>query len=106
MVVINFLLFRLDFIIALKKDNFVKKTYNMSTLELRHIITQYLSLIDDASFLGALKTIVESKVSEGTYELSDYQKKRLEHGRAQLRSGKTISNESLKQEMNQWLSSK
>jgi hypothetical protein len=76
----------------------------MSTLELRHIITQYLSLIDDASFLGALKTIVESKVSEGTYELSDYQKKRIELGRSQLKSGKTISNESFKQDIAQWLS--
>jgi hypothetical protein len=76
----------------------------MSTLELRNIINEYLSLIDDTSFLNALKTIVESKVSEGTYELSDFQKKRIEGGRKQLKSGKTISNESLKQEMNQWLS--
>jgi len=76
----------------------------MSTLELRNIINEYLSLIDDASFLNALKTIVESKVPEGTYKLNDYQKKRIELGRAQLRSGKTISNESLKQDIAQWLS--
>jgi hypothetical protein len=76
----------------------------MSTLELRNIINEYLSLIDDTSFLNALKTIVESKVSEGTYELSDYQKKRIEAGREQLKSGKTISNESLKQDIAQWLS--
>jgi hypothetical protein len=78
----------------------------MSTLELRNIINEYLSLIDDTSFLNALKTIVESKVSEGTYKLSDYQKKRIEAGREQLQSRRTISNDSLKQEMNQWLSSK
>ena len=71
---------------------------------MRNIINEYLSLIDDTSFLNALKTIVESKVSEGTYKLSDYQKKRIEAGRAQLQSGKTISNESLKQELTQCLS--
>jgi hypothetical protein len=78
----------------------------MSTLELRNIINEYLSLIDDTSFLNALKTIVESKVSEGTYKLSEYQKKRIEAGREQLQSRRTISNDSLKQEMNQWLNSK
>jgi hypothetical protein len=61
-------------------------------------------MIDDASFLNALKIIVESKVSEGTYKLNDYQKKRIEAGREQLQSGRTISNESLKQEITQWLS--
>jgi hypothetical protein len=76
----------------------------MSTLELRNIINEYLSLIDDTSFLSAIKTILESKVSEGTYELSDYKKKRIELGRAQLKNGKTISNESLKQDIAQWLS--
>ncbi len=78
----------------------------MSTIELRHVITEYLSHIDDASFLNAIKTIVESKVSEGTYMLSDYQKKRIEDGREQIKKGKTISSESLKLEIDQWLSTK
>jgi len=78
----------------------------MSTIELRHVITEYLSHIDDASFLNAIKTIVESKVSEGTYILSDYQKKRVEEGREQIKKGQTISSESLKLEIDQWLSTK
>lgn len=78
----------------------------MSTIELRQIITEYLSHIDDASFLNAIKTILESKVSEDSYKLSDYQKKRIENGREQLKKGQTISNESLKLEINQWLSTK
>jgi hypothetical protein len=49
----------------------------MSTVELRHIITEHLSLIEDASFLNAIKTIIESKVSKGEYKLSDFQKKEL-----------------------------
>ncbi|BDX38934.1 hypothetical protein CYCD_22890 [Tenuifilaceae bacterium CYCD] len=86
--------------------NFVKRTFDMSTIELRQVITEYLSHIDDASFLNAIKTIIESKVSEGSYKLSDYQKKRIENGREQLKKGQTISNESLKLEINQWLSTK
>ena len=61
----------------------------MSTIELRHIIIEKLSLIDDASFLKAIKTTVESKVNEGVYKLSDFQKKRIESGREQLRKGQS-----------------
>ena len=78
----------------------------MSAIELRHVITEYLTHIDDASFLNAIKTIIESKVSEGTYKLSDFQMKRIEDGREQVRKGQTISDESLKREIDQWLSTK
>jgi precorrin isomerase len=78
----------------------------MSTIELRHIIIEKLSLIDDASFLKAIKTIVESKVSEKVYKLSDFQKNRIESGREQLRKGQTISNDVLQKEISQWLNTK
>jgi hypothetical protein len=78
----------------------------MSTIELRHIIIEKLSLIDDTTFLKAIKTIVESKVSERVYKLSDFQKNRIEAGREQLRKGQTISNDVLQKEIGQWLSTK
>lgn len=78
----------------------------MSTIELRLVIAEYLSHIDDPSFLNAIKTIVESKVSEGTYKLSDFQKNRIEVGREQLKKGETVSNEMLQLEIEQWLSTK
>jgi len=78
----------------------------MSTIELRHIIIEKLSLIDDASFLKAIKTIVESKVSEKVYKLSDFQKNRIKSGREQLRKGQTISNDVLQKEIGQWLNTK
>ena len=78
----------------------------MSTLELRQVITEYLTHIEDASFLNAIKTMIESKVSDGTYKLSDDQMKRVEEGREQLKQGITISNESLKLEIDQWLGTK
>ena len=78
----------------------------MSTVELRHIIIEKLSHIDDISFLKAIKTIVESKADEKVYQLSDFQKKRVESSREQLKKGQTISNEALNKEVLQWLNSK
>ncbi|HRX28660.1 MAG TPA: hypothetical protein P5235_04695 [Saprospiraceae bacterium] len=78
----------------------------METLELRHIITEKLTHIDDVSFLNAIKTIIESKVSEGTYKLSDYQKNRIDSAREQLKNKQTISHDDLQKEIGQWLSSK
>jgi len=78
----------------------------MSNVELRHIIIEKLSLIEDTSFLNAIKTIVESKADEKIYQLSDYQKKRIEAGRAQIKKGQTISHEALQKEIDQWLGTK
>ncbi len=78
----------------------------MSTIELRHHIIEKLSLIDDDSFLKAIKTIIESKVNERVYKLSDFQKKRIESGREQRKKGQTISNDVLQKEIDQWLNTK
>jgi hypothetical protein len=78
----------------------------MSTVELRHIITEQLSHIDDISFLNAIRTIIESKVSEGMYKLSDYQKNRINSARQQLKARQTISHDDLQKEIDQWLNSK
>jgi hypothetical protein len=78
----------------------------MSTVELRHLIIEKLSLIDDDSFLNAIKTIIESKVNEGVYKLSDFQKNRIESGRNQLKKGQSISNDILQKEIDQWLNTK
>lgn len=78
----------------------------MSTIELRHIINEHLSHIDDVSFLNAIKTIIESKASDSVYKLSDYQKDRINSAREQLEKGQTISNDDLQKEIDQWLSSK
>lgn len=53
----------------------------MSTIELRHHSIEKLSSIDDDSFLKSIKTIIESKVNEGVYSLSDFQKKPANSGR-------------------------
>lgn len=91
--------------IWVKNCNFVKSS-NMSTIELRHIIVEKLSQIDDASFLRAIKTIVESKANEDVYKLSDFQKKRIKESREQVKLGQTISNDALQKEIKEWLSTK
>jgi hypothetical protein len=75
----------------------------MSTVELRHTIIEKLSQIDDASFLRAIKTIVESKENEDVYKLSDFQKKRIKESREQVKLGQTISNDALQKEIREWL---
>jgi hypothetical protein len=78
----------------------------MGTNELRHIITEKLSHIEDVSFLSVIKTIIKSKVFEGTYKLSYYQKNRVDMARKQLKNMETISHDELQKEIDQWLSSK
>lgn len=78
----------------------------MSTVELRHIIIEHLSQIDDPSFLNAIKTIIETKISSGIYKLSDFQIDRVNSARNNLQNGKTISHDELQNEINQWLEEK
>ena len=78
----------------------------MSTVELRQLIAEHLARIEDASFLNAIKTIIESKVSEVEYELSDFQIKRVEAARNELKSRKTISHSDVQREIDQWLNIK
>ena len=78
----------------------------MSTVELKHIISEQLSQIDDESFLSALKTIIESKILGTTYKLSEYEKERVYVARQELKNGQTISHENLQKEIDQWLNEK
>lgn len=78
----------------------------MSTIELREKIINQLANIHDASFLRALKILVDSKVEKEVYKLSDYQKGRVRLGREQLLKNQTISHEDLQKEIDQWLRSK
>ncbi len=78
----------------------------MNTVELRNMISQRISLIDDEPFLDAIKTILDAKVSSSIYQLSNFQKERIVLGREQLKNGHVISNEDLQAEIDLWLSTK
>lgn len=78
----------------------------MNTAELRHIIAEQLSQIEDESFLQAIKIIIESKVSGDGYKLSDFQKERINIAREELQTYQTISHVDLQNEVDQWLNEK
>lgn len=78
----------------------------MSTIELREKIINQLANINDASFLRAIKILVDSKVEKEVYKLSDYQKERVSLGREQLKMNQTISHDDIQKEIDQWLGSK
>jgi len=65
----------------------------MSAIELRELIINQLTQINDTSFLNAIKTIIGSKAKEEVYKLSGYQKDRIRAGREQLLKGQTISHD-------------
>jgi hypothetical protein len=75
----------------------------MSTLQLRHAIAEYLSQIDDVSFLKAIKIIIEEKANTKIYNLSEDQKLRVEQSREQYKKGQTVSHEELNKDVDQWL---
>jgi hypothetical protein len=75
----------------------------MSTIELRNSIIQHLSKIEDTSFLNAIKTIVESRITSDYYELNDFELGRVEEARQDLLKNKTISNDNMQKEIGEWL---
>ena len=76
----------------------------MSTVELRHIIAEQLSQIEDVTFLEAIKTIIDSKISDGVYQLSDFQKERIDFAREELKNYQIISHNEVQKEINKWFS--
>ena len=80
----------------------------MSTVELKNAISKYLMLIEDISFLNAIKIIIESKVkaTEDLYILSEFQKQRIDKGCEQLKQGQKFHKIIYKKEIDQWLSTK
>ncbi len=78
----------------------------MSTLEIRNKLIENIFLIEDKSFLEALKTIVDTKLASSSYELSDFQTDRIIKGREQVVNGNTISNELVQKKVDKCLSTK
>jgi ABC-type transport system involved in Fe-S cluster assembly fused permease/ATPase subunit len=78
----------------------------MGTVELKHIISEHLSHIEDKSFLQDLKNLLESKVASETYTLNDFEKQRIEMARKQFKKGETISNEKIHSQIQKWFDTK
>ena len=78
----------------------------MGTIELRKLLAEQLFLIEDKSFLEALKTIIDSKISSSSYELSNFQKERIISAENQFKNGDKISDDLVHSKIDKWLKSK
>ena len=78
----------------------------MGTIELRKLLAEQLCLIEDKSFLEALKTIIDSKISSSSYELSNFQKERIISAENQFKNGDIISDDLVHSNIDKWLKSK
>lgn len=76
----------------------------MSTDQLKNLVIDQISQIDDENFLNAVKTILDANMISGSaMVLTNEQKQKIQSGLAQLKSGKIISNEDLEKDEDEWL---
>ncbi len=76
----------------------------MSTEQLKNLVIDKISEIEDENFLQAIKTILDSNTAATSiYKLTEEQKQKVEIGLNQLVKGQIISNEDLEQEEDEWL---
>ena len=77
----------------------------MSTKEVKYKILNQLAHVEDESVLNEIMVILEKKGQSGIYHLSDLQKERLSKAREQMQNDRSISDENLQSEIDQWLNS-
>ncbi|QNF32981.1 hypothetical protein HUW51_09635 [Adhaeribacter swui] len=76
----------------------------MSTEQLKNLVIDKISEIEDENFLQAIKTILDTnKATAGIYKLTEEQKQKVKIGLTQLDNGQIISNEDLEKEEDEWL---
>lgn len=76
----------------------------MSTEQLKNLLIDRISEIEDENFLQAIKTILDTNTAVASiYKLTEEQKQKVTIGLAQLDNGQIISNEDLEQEEDEWL---
>ena len=78
----------------------------MTTIELKKQLIHRISEIEDANFLKALKTILDSKVNEGILNLTAEQKDEIIASREDVEKGLVIDNALLDKEIIAWLNVK
>ena len=77
----------------------------MNTLELRNIVLAQVSQIEDKSFLAALKTILDTKVSPQII-LNKGQIEEIKASQKEVEAGNFKDNDVLDKEVRQWLQGK
>ena len=76
----------------------------MSTTEARNILIQHLQEIEDPNFLQALIRIIEQKFEQNnTFSTSKIEEAFLLKGLEDINSGRVVSNEEVKKNIESWL---
>lgn len=74
----------------------------MTTVELKKLLIQRITEINDVSFLKAVKTILESKTNTEILLLTPEQKKEIMESKEEIEQGLFIDNDSLDKEVAKW----
>ncbi len=78
----------------------------MTTIELKRQLIHRISEIEDANFLKALKTILDSKLNEGILNLTAEQRDEIIASREDVKKGLVIDNALLDKEIKAWLNAR
>jgi len=78
----------------------------MTTMELKKQLIHRISEIEDANFLKALKTILDSKLNEGILNLTAEQRDEIIASREDVKKGLVIDNALLDKEIKAWLNAR
>lgn len=78
----------------------------MSTIELKSMINEGLSNIDDITFLQSIYNLIESRFDETMYYLNSDQALRVEETKIDFITGLTLKNETLIEDIENRLNSK
>ncbi len=75
----------------------------MNALELKNMLIEKISAIDDVSFLEAIHTILKTKSEPTIYKTTPEQKANIQEGIQQIEKGNYYTNEQVESEVNKWL---
>ena len=75
----------------------------MTMLELKSILINRISEINDIRFLEAIRTILDEKVEDSALETTDEQRKEISESRSQIKEGLFLYNNDLDKEIQGWL---
>jgi len=78
----------------------------MTTIELKKILINKISAINDESFLNAINTIIDSKSEPPIYKTTTGQKNQIKEGLEQIKKGEVFTNEQVNSEIKKWLDEK
>lgn len=74
----------------------------MTTLQLKKLLIQQISEINDEVFLNALKTIIDLKSKSTVLELSAKQKEEVYQSQLEIKNGLYVAESDLNEEFESW----